>query len=345
MDPPVLATGGKMQSIAAFDEELEPRQNDRHLGWNSDGHSLREAAERRAKGLGVFSLGLGLAQLITPSGVARLIGLPDTQRSRTALTLIGMRELASGIGLLARPGSASWAWTRVVGDAMDLALLGDAFTKKDAEPTRLAAATAAVLGVAALDTASAAHLSRSQSIQQLVQPIHVVKTITIGRPPSEVYAFWRNLENLPRFMAHLESVTVQDGTSTWRAKGPAGTTVEWQAEVVMDHPNEAIGWRSVEGTRVPNRGVVRFEPAPGNRGTQLRVELKYEPPGGALGSAFAKLFGEEPAQQIAGDLRRLKQVLETGEVLHSDASVHRGLHPARPSQTNVQTNELGKVDS
>jgi uncharacterized membrane protein len=113
----------------------------------------------------------------------------------------------------------------------------------------------------------------------------------------------------------------------------------------MDRPDEAIGWRSVEGTRVPNRGVVRFEPAPGDRGTQVRVELKYEPPGGALGSAFAKLFGEEPSQQIAGDLRRLKQVLETGEVLHSDASVHRGLHPARPSQTNVQTNELGKVDS
>ena len=101
-----------MQSLATFDEELEPRQNDRHLGWSSDGNSLREAAERRAKGLGVFSLGLGLAQLIAPSGVARLVGLPDTQRSRTALTLIGMRELASGIGLLARPGSASWAWTR-----------------------------------------------------------------------------------------------------------------------------------------------------------------------------------------------------------------------------------------
>jgi uncharacterized membrane protein len=228
---------------------------------------------------------------------------------------------------------------------MDLALLGDAFTSKDAVPARLAAATAAVLGVAALDTASAAHLSRNESVQQLVLPIHVVKTITIGRPPSEVYAFWRNLENLPRFMAHLESVTVENGTSTWRAKGPAGTTVEWQAEVVMDRPDEAIGWRSVEGTRVPNRGVVRFLPAPGDRGTQVRVELKYEPPGGALGAAVAKMFGEEPAQQIAGDLRRLKQVLETGEVLHSDASVHRGLHPARPSQTNVQTNELGKVDS
>jgi uncharacterized membrane protein len=343
-DPPVLAIGGKMQRLRAFDEKLDPRQNDRHLGWNGDGRSLREVAERRAKGLGVFSLGLGLAQVLAPRSVARLVGLPETERSRTMLTLIGMRELASGIGLLARPGSASWAWTRVVGDAMDLALLGDAFSRKDAEPARLAAATAAVLGVAALDTASAAHLSRNESVQKLVLPIHVVKTITIGRPPAEVYAFWRDFENLPRFMAHLESVTVENGTSTWRAKAPAGTTVEWQAEVVMDRPDEAIGWRSVEGTRVPNRGVVRFEPAPGDRGTQLRVELKYEPPGGALGVAIAKLFGEEPAQQIASDLRRLKQVLETGEVLHSDASVHRGLHPARPSETNVRLNELGKAD-
>ncbi len=334
-----------MQSLAPLDDEVSTGQSQSRLGWKSDGASLRETAERRAKGLGVLSLGLGLAQLLAPSGMARLIGLPDTRRSRTVLTLIGMREVASGMGLLARPDSASWAWTRVAGDAMDLALLGEAFTQRDAEPTRLAAAAAAVLGLAALDTASAASLSRRESVQKLVLPIHVVRTITIGRPPSEVYAFWRNLENLPRFMAHLESVTIQNGTSTWRAKGPAGTTVEWQAEVVLDQPDQAIGWRSVEGTSVPNRGVVRFEPAPGGRGTQLRVELKYDPPGGVLGAAIAKLFGEEPAQQIAGDLRRLKQVLETGEVLHSDASIHRGPHPARPSETGIRTNELGKADS
>lgn len=286
-----------MQSLGAFDEELNQRKLERHLGWSSDGQSLRAVAQRRARGLGLFSLGLGLAQVLAPRGVARLVGLPDTSRTRTVLALTGMCEVASGIGLLAR------------------------------------------------HAASKAHLSRNEFVQKLVQPIHVVKTITIGRPPSEVYAFWRNLENLPRFMAHLESVTVQNGTSTWRAKGPAGTTVEWQAEVVMDRPDEAIGWRSVEGARVPNRGVVRFQPAPGDRGTQLRVELKYEPPGGALGATIAKLFGEEPAQQIAGDLRRLKQVLETGEVLHSDASIHRGLHPARPAETNVRTNELGKADS
>jgi uncharacterized membrane protein len=109
-------------------------------------------------------------------------------------------------------------------------------------------------------------------------------------------------------------------------------SVQWEAEIVLDRPNEAIGWRSVEGsTSIPNRGVVRFSPAPGERGTLIYVELKYEPPAGTLGAAFAKLFGEEPGQQIASDLRRLKQVLETGEVVHSDASIHRAPHPARPS--------------
>jgi uncharacterized membrane protein len=334
-----------MQSIASMNNDEIRDEQDDHTGWKTDGRSLREGAEQRAKGLGVFSLGLGLAELLAPGGVARMIGVPDTDRSRTVLTLLGLRELTSGLGLLAKPESAGWAWSRVVGDAMDLALLGEAFTDAEADRGRLAAATAAVLGVTVIDARTAAGLSHGASVQKLVLPIHVVKSITIGRPPEEVYRFWRDLENLPRFMAHLESVKVDNGTSTWRAKGPAGSSVEWQAEIVMDHPNQAIGWRSVQGTLVPNRGVVRFDEAPGGRGTEVLVELKYDPPGGPLGAAVAKLFGEEPAQQIAGDLRRLKQVLETGEVLHSDASRHRGLHPARPSEEELTTNELGKVDA
>jgi uncharacterized membrane protein len=288
-------------------------------------------------------LGLGLAELLAPRGVARMIGVPDSERSRTVLTLLGLRELTSGIGLLANPASPGWAWSRVVGDAMDLALLGRAFADERADRGRLAAATAAVAGVAALDARAAAGLSHRASLQKLALPIHVEKSITIGLSPDEVYRFWRDLENLPRFMAHLESVTVENGTSTWRAKAPAGVTVEWQAEVVLDRPGQAIGWRSLEGTSVPNRGVVRFEVAPGGRGTEVHVELKYDPPGGALGATFAKLFGEEPAQQISGDLRRLKQVLETGELVRSDSSIHHGRHPGRPTDATPESNELGKV--
>ena len=176
-------------------------------------------------------------------------------------------------------------------------------------------------------------------------PIHVFRTITINRTPEDIYAFWRNLANLPQFMAHLESVEESGQTSKWRAKGPAGVPITWDAEIVLDHPGERLAWRSIEGTTtVPSRGVVRFNQAPAERGTEVQVELKYEPPGGALGAAFAKLFGKEPGQQIAGDLRRLKQVLETGEVLHSDASIHDGPHPARPARTDDSVQLKGAAE-
>ncbi len=144
--------------------------------------------------------------------------------------------------------------------------------------------------------------------------IKVEKSITINKSPEELYRFWRNFENLPRFMDHLESVkTSGQDRSHWVAKAPAGTTVAWDAEVYNEKENELIAWRSLEGSDVDNAGSVRFEPAAGGRGTQVRVTLKYDPPGGVIGAAIAKLFTENPEQQIEEDLRRLKQVMETGE--------------------------------
>jgi len=224
---------------------------------------------------------------------------------------------------------------------MDLALLGSGLADSPKQPGRLLAATAAVVGVAGLDVYAAAALSRHEKFQRLAQPIHVVRSITINRQPELVYQFWRKLENLPTFMAHLVSVQDEGDTSLWCARGPAGTTVEWRAEITIDRPGETIAWRSLEGASVPNRGVVCFKTAPGGRGTELIVELKYEPPGGAIGGAIAKLFGEEPGQQIAGDLRRLKQVLETGSVVHSDASIHRGMHAARPPAEDEKISVIG----
>ena len=139
-------------------------------------------------------------------------------------------------------------------------------------------------------------------------------------------------------MAHLEAVQVLDERrSRWVAKAPAGSKAEWDAEIVEDVPNQRIVWRSLAGSEVPNQGSLRFVPAPGGRGTEVHVELRYRPPGGRFAATVAKLFGEEPGQQVAGDLRRFKQVMELGEVVHSDASVHRGMHPARPS------NELPRI--
>jgi uncharacterized membrane protein len=145
--------------------------------------------------------------------------------------------------------------------------------------------------------------------------------VTVKRPVEEVYRFWRDLTNLPSFMVHLKAVEATgDGRTHWTANAPAGRTVEWDAEVVEDQPNRRIAWRSLEGSQVANSGSVSFTPAPGGAGTEVRVELGYDPPGGTLGKVVAKLFGEEPQQQVTDDLRRLKQVLETGEVVLSEGS-------------------------
>jgi uncharacterized membrane protein len=166
--------------------------------------------------------------------------------------------------------------------------------------------------------------------------IDVKHAITINRSPEELFQFWRDFENLPRFMQHLEDVQVTGPQqSHWKTKGPADTTVEWDAVVTDERTNEFIAWRSIEGSDIENSGSVRFTPAPGNRGTEVRVAIHYNPPGGKLGDVIAKLFGESPEQQVYDDLRAFKQVMETGEVLYSDASVHRRPHPAQPPATVV----------
>ena len=146
--------------------------------------------------------------------------------------------------------------------------------------------------------------------------IKVVKTVTINRPASELYQFWRRLENLPRFMAHLESVTLRAGNvSHWVAKAPAGQTVEWDAEIINEKENELIAWSSLPGSGIPNAGSIRFAPAPGGRGTEVTVRLEYTPPGGSmLGRMAAKFLGEEPQTQVGDDLLRFKAFMETGEI-------------------------------
>jgi uncharacterized membrane protein len=142
--------------------------------------------------------------------------------------------------------------------------------------------------------------------------LKVERTITVNRPREEVYRFWRQLENLPRFMDHLESVTVLDeDRSHWVAKAPAGTRVEWDASIQDEIENELIAWRSLPGSDIDNAGSVHFVPA--GDGTEVRVVLSYDPPAGRVGAAVAKLLGEEPEQQVEEDLRRFKQVMEAVE--------------------------------
>jgi uncharacterized membrane protein len=143
--------------------------------------------------------------------------------------------------------------------------------------------------------------------------VAVEESVTINASPEQVYGFWRNFTNLPRFMNNLESVEVRDEKrSHWTAKGPAGITVDWEAEIINEIPNELIGWRSVEGSKVDNAGSVHFTPAPGGRGTEVRVILRYDPPAGILGARISKILGEDPALNVKEDLRRLKTLLEMG---------------------------------
>ncbi|HSE83619.1 MAG TPA: SRPBCC family protein [Thermodesulfobacteriota bacterium] len=159
-------------------------------------------------------------------------------------------------------------------------------------------------------------ISTSGQAEPYERGISVKKSITINnKTPEELYRFWRNFENLPIFMEHLESVRViDDKHSHWIVRAPRGGTVEWDAEITYEKENDMISWRSLERSNISNAGSVRFERAPGGRGTIIKVSLQYNPPAGKIGSIIAKLFGEEPEQQIREDLRRLKQLMEAGEV-------------------------------
>jgi uncharacterized membrane protein len=143
--------------------------------------------------------------------------------------------------------------------------------------------------------------------------VKVVRAATIQKPAKDLYAHWRDFDNLPRFMQHLVSVQVDGLRSHWVAHAPAGMTVEWDAEIVTDEPGRLIAWRSLSGSQIATAGSVHFTPLSHDRGTEVRVTLKYDPPGGQLGSWLAWAFGEEPGQQIREDLRRFKQWMETGE--------------------------------
>lgn len=143
----------------------------------------------------------------------------------------------------------------------------------------------------------------------------VERTVTVLRSPEELYARWRDLTRLPELMTHLESVApLDDGRSRWTARGPGDIPLSWEAQIVADEPGRLIAWRSVEGAEVDNAGSVRFTPAPGGRGTEVKVLLSYAPPAGRLGTAVATVLGRSGDQEVREDLRRFKQRMEADEV-------------------------------
>jgi uncharacterized membrane protein len=187
-----------------------------------------------------------------------------------------------------------------------------------------------VLLGAGLAYAAARALSKPEG--EVARDVHIETSIAIDRSPEELYAFWRDFTNLPVFMMNLESVTLLDSVrSHWIANGPLGKRVEWDAEVYNDKENELIAWRSLENADVLNAGSVRFEAGPEGHGTFVRVTVNYNPPAGAIGASLAKFLGAEPQQLIKEDLRRLKQMMEAGEMATIDG------------QTSGRAAEVGAV--
>jgi uncharacterized membrane protein len=287
--------------------------------------------EQSARVMGYFSLGLGTLQCIAPGAVAKFVGIHAGPRTRVLMRLVGLRELTAAAGILTQRRPGQWLWARVAGDVMDLLALGLALTSGSNKRQRVAAAFVAVAGTTAADLQSAEWLTDGSDA---VPGLRVTEAITVNRSPEDVYRFWRNFANFPRFMKHLVSVEMTgDRTSHWVATGPAGKSVDWDAETTADRPSQMIAWRSLPGAGVENSGEVRFSPAPGGRGTEIRVDLQYQPPLGVLGAAVARVFGQEPRIQVVADLRRLKQVLEVGEVIVSEAArdgAHIFQHAAQP---------------
>jgi uncharacterized membrane protein len=344
-----MATGAKRQ------KEKAARQGDEQPGQGSLTHqpfaqlgemlpqrggaprhvrSAQGNGEGLARGLGWFSIGLGLAEVAAPRAIAKIVGVRGDSGNRLLIRALGLREMAHGVAILTQRKPAAAVWSRVAGDAIDLACLAGAYASPDSDKARVTFATMNVLAVAALDVMCARQLSARGEDGDEWNGARLTNSLVINRAPEELYQRWHDFESLPTFMHHLESVSVTGGgRSHWVAKAPAGTTVEWDAEVTEDRPNELIAWRSLEGADVYNAGSVRFEPAAGNRGTVVTVEIEYNPPGGLIGADIAKLFGEDPSQQVYADLRRFKQLVETGEVVVSDATLRgTGLTEQRPAQ-------------
>lgn len=268
--------------------------------------------------LGWFSIGLGALELTAPGVVRNLLGLEQSRTTDLVIRAMGLRELGQGLGILANPRSKEWVGLRIPGDMLDMALLAVAIARSDHRGRALATTGAAtVIGV--LDivaTEGLAERRKAPTPELAAEPSgYTRRSITVNRPIAEVFDFWHDVSNLPRFMAHVDTIEpLGGGRSRWTGREPGGQPREWEAEAIEVRENELIAWQSVGGAPVYESGSVRFEEAPNGRGTVVTVEVRSMPRGGSLGTALLKVARREPGQHLADDLRRMKQWIETGVI-------------------------------
>lgn len=299
-----------------WDDEWRTRRSAERSG---DAPRSSDDAVRLARALGWFSIGLGVAEVAVPRALGTIVGIqrPWTMRA------LGLREIAAGAAILMRPREPAFLWSRVAGDALDLALLGAAFGARDAHRGRLTAALGTVGAVTAVDVMASRRLSAA-SLGQQAAPVEISLSVAIDRPADELYRFWRNLTNLPRFMSSVREVRPLDGVAPeqarrwhWVGFAPVGT-LEWESEITEDRPGQLIAWRSSSVTPLAFEGTVHFAAPSNGEGTLVRLRMRYAGAGGAATAAVARMLRQLPRQQMKAELRRFKQLIETGEIATID---------------------------
>ena len=263
--------------------------------------------------LGWFSVGLGVSEILAPGLISRIAG---SRNHKNLVRSFGLRELGAGVGILSQRRPAKWLWARVAGDTMDIASIIGGSTSRRRGAT--IGALASVAGVTALDIYCAQHCTRQEKISPDAE--RAESSLLIGRSPEECYRFWRDVENFPRFVPEILSVRkTGERSSHWTAALPGNTgELEWDAEITEDAPNERISWRCTPRAGLTMNGTVDFQAAPGKRGTIVRLQMEYDHAGRTFAAPFSKLLGKHPKQTAYKALRRMKQLLEVGEILTTE---------------------------
>jgi uncharacterized membrane protein len=270
--------------------------------------SFRFARRRSVIGPGWISLAVGAAEVVVPYILARAVGGRVPRRLRGLVPALGARGMSAGIGLLAKAGHGHWLKRRLLGERLDVGFVGRALRRPGARRVRTVGAFVATWGLAIYD-ARRRFRARREALALAAAPVQ--RSIIIARPPAEVFAFWRDFANLPGIIPHLDAVDVlDDDRSRWRARGADGDLIEWEAAIVEERDGALVGWRSVDRASIGTAGSLRLEPALGGQGTEVHLELQYDPPDGQLGRIVASFWGEEREEEVEEALRRLKARLE-----------------------------------